>query len=146
MERYEDLKFWGGYFVNFLKLGTSLKIFFKFQGPNRQIWDGGLIYKMSRDLFVHFPGLWNSLIVFKLENPWTRSTSHEPRPKARSTIDHTTAQTRGHRGVVARSPKLSLRLLQGSEARQWGLGTEMGGWRTQLEAHPGVRSSEEAER
>jgi hypothetical protein len=40
----------GGYFVNFKKVGTILELFFKFQGPNYKNWDRGLIYKKVHGL------------------------------------------------------------------------------------------------
>jgi hypothetical protein len=43
--------------VNFLGLGASLKLFFKFQGPNYKIVDYGSITEMHRGSSIKFLGI-----------------------------------------------------------------------------------------
>jgi hypothetical protein len=111
LERYDDLKFWG-YFVIFLGLGTSLKLFFKFQGPHVEMVDCWLITEKYKDLSIKFLQKTRILnknckgnLVDSVHGPWTM-------PGARSTVDHKVVRTRwlsecGSALAEARSPATS---------------------------------------
>jgi hypothetical protein len=139
-----------GYFCRFfLRLGTFLELFFKYQAPNQKIRDCGLILEKMRGLSAKcqkmgFPG-----IILLTKNPWTKSTSPWTTP-ARSTTDrrpwptsgahqstasgHSGAQDRrgrgGGRGVGVGEPVQGL--TGGRVAARWPSDRGKRGWRSVL--------------
>jgi hypothetical protein len=64
----------------FLRLRTFLELFFKFQGPNYEIRDCGLIFEKPRGIFAKLPGIIDFGIIFVRKKMWTRSTDGGPHP------------------------------------------------------------------
>jgi hypothetical protein len=56
VQKIWSFKVSGGYFMIFLRLGTPLKLFSKFQGPFVKTMDYGLITKKLRGFFAKMPG------------------------------------------------------------------------------------------
>jgi hypothetical protein len=62
----------------FLRLGSSLKLFFKFQGPFYDIKECGLISKKYRGFFVKLLRIIDFRIIFVKKNLWTQSMGRGP--------------------------------------------------------------------
>jgi hypothetical protein len=129
LKRYEILMFQGYFLWIFLRLGTFLELFFKFQGTNYKIGDCGLILKKMRGLSAkcqkkEFPG-----IILLKKNSWTalaRSTVDWrplPRSGAHRSLSSSHSRAQGHRGrgggrgVRVREPVKGL--IGGRAAARW---------------------------
>jgi hypothetical protein len=62
----------------FLRLRTFLELFFKFQGPNCEIKDRGLIFEKPRGFFAKLLGIIDFRIIHVRKKMWTQSTGRGP--------------------------------------------------------------------
>jgi hypothetical protein len=105
----------GGILWIFLELGTFLKLFLKFQGPNYEIMDCGLILEKPRGFSAKFPRF---IEITKFWNYFCKGNPHRLGPRGRGQC-LARGSRRGCRGGLGRPGSRGPRGVDVAEPSGW---------------------------